>query len=752
MAAAQMPDSAQSAVVQAGGDCQELQQLHIYFGSQTGTAEGFARDLGDDAASYGMNVQVHDLEGFCPRSFASDVRVAIFILATAGEGEPTDNAAGLHRWMLKVTPEASLTDLTFAVFGLGDRTHANFNPMGKLTDGAMERLGGRRLCKLGEGDDSDDIVRDFQAWTSQLLWPALEKLLGVSVSTGGEHLGSESHLPDPVLRVSANVSTLPPEGPGKPADVLARFYFQAEQVRVTGVSELRQSPSPEEGLSTVQVDLDLSAAPGVLAGYVAAGTLELLPENSPQDVAAVLPLLGISEAAKPGDIGDLDCCITFVPVADGELRKPFPTPCSLRHALTRYCDLRRAPTRQMLTVLQPTLQSAAARERVARLLADRVAMRLLQHEALAVSQVEFWAAFGVERLDLSAFLLHCPRQRPRPFTVASSPLASSSRLSLCVSLTSHLEQDPSPLEQLAGLLQARGIDLCQWPERPARWFGLGSKWLCTQLRPGDSVLARIRPSASRLPSRDVPVMMVAAGAGVAPFRAFWQELSAAETARTSPAVLFFGCRHPDIDWIYRSEMTAAAASKPSNAELPGKASLAELAVAFSRRGEEGIYDPSGCCGEHVQDQLSARGAYIRSWFQGHGVMYICGSNQMAQGVLEGVSKVLEGGDLELQRLKAEGQVVVESWGEAPKLPPELAAHGFRAAGQSEAESQEAKVYALSQQLLEAVKCGNHSEVDRTLAEGADANFQAGSRKYTRIGLRQEVGETALHWAALRGDE
>merc|ERR1712110_969539 len=25
------------------------------------------------------------------------------------------------------------------------------------------------------------------------------------------------------------------------------------------------------------------------------------------------------------------------------------------------------------------------------------------------------------------------------------------------------------------------------------------------------------------------------------------------------------------------------------------------------------------------------------------------------------------------------------------------------------------------------------------------------RKYTRIGLRQEVGETALHWATLRGD-
>merc|ERR1712196_235513 len=48
--------------------------------------------------------------------------------------------------------------------------------------------------------------------------------------------------------------------------------------------------------------------------------------------------------------------------------------------------------------------------------------------------------------------------------------------------------------------------------------------------------------------------------------------------------------------------------------------------------------------------------------------------------------------------------------------------------------------------------GDIQEVTRLVEAGTDVNFQAGSRKYTRIGLRQEVGETALHWAALRGDE
>eukprot|EP00931_Biecheleriopsis_adriatica_P076671 TRINITY_DN50359_c0_g1_i1.p1 TRINITY_DN50359_c0_g1~~TRINITY_DN50359_c0_g1_i1.p1 ORF type:complete len:760 (+),score=180.01 TRINITY_DN50359_c0_g1_i1:287-2566(+) len=639
------------------------------------------------------------------------------------------------------SPAGALAGVAFAVFGLGDRTHVSFNRMGELTDGALERLGGRRICKLGVGDDSDDIVRDFSCWRKDVLWPVLENELGA----GNSSLTTNT-MRDPVLRISTDVSSLPSETPGKPADVLARFYFQAEPIRVTGISELRKAPSPEAaGLSTVHIEFDVTASQALKADYAPAGTLELLPENDAAEIAAMLPILGISEAAKPGDIGDLDCCLTFSP-ADGseDVLRPFPTPCSLREALTRYCDLHRAPTRRMLKAVCPSLEPSAARDRVRQLLADDGALTLVQDEALAWTQHEFWSALGAERLDLGAFLLHCPRQRPRMYTIASSPLAHPSEIHVCASLVSH------PSLSLTGALealQARGIFQAgaKVPERGERWFGLCSKWLCTRLRPGSMVLARTRPSAAlHLPAQDAPLVMVGAGAGVAPFRAFWQGLRRGGK-RNCPAALFFGCQHPDRDWIYRAEMTAAA---------EGEASLSELCVAFSRKGEEGVYDTSGCCGEYVQDLLRARSADLRAWLQAGAVICICGSNRMAQGVLDALACIAEGGEAEVSRLRAAGHIMMECWGE-PSKPPDIEAFAARsgAAGYKAAvDPAEEKAAALAQELLEAVKNGDQPGVERLLTAGANPNYQAGARKYTRIGLRQEVGETALHWAALRGDQ
>lgn len=453
-----------------------------------------------------------------------------------------------------------------------------------------------------------------------------------------------------MIRMAPAAAALPQEAAGDPADVLARYYFEAAQAKVLKVAQLRQRPEPAEGLSTVEIEIDAAGT-----GYTLGGTLAVLPENSPEDVAAMLPLLGLLDS-------DLDKFVTFT-AAEGPnrtVKKPFPTPCRLREALFRYCDLARAPSKKMLTSLQPTLKDETARERLAKLLADPEALKQLQAHDLCCRMHEFWRLAGVTSLSLGDFLLHCPRQKPREFTIASSPTASPDRLALCVSLTSH---EPPPLGVVFAELQARGIFAdCQAPapER-SRFFGLASHWLTTRAKAGDTLLVKHRASALHLPQKDVPVVMVGAGAGVAPFRGFWEEIR--RSARNSPAALFFGCRHPDKDWLYKTEMNAAVKLAATGCvglqrlqQNKEKKPLAALFPCFSRPDD-------AARAQYVQKAVNAQSRSVKHWVEKmDGSVFICGSSAMGMAVLEELAQVLEGGKPTVDALRKEGRIVAEMWG------------------------------------------------------------------------------------------
>ena len=76
---------------------QSGKSLVVLYGSQTGTAEGFANSLVKEAARYGIRGLVVDLEEVQLEDLERvggeiDDCVALFCMATYGEGDPTDNA------------------------------------------------------------------------------------------------------------------------------------------------------------------------------------------------------------------------------------------------------------------------------------------------------------------------------------------------------------------------------------------------------------------------------------------------------------------------------------------------------------------------------------------------------------------------------------------------------------------------------------------------------------------------------------
>ena len=81
----------------------------------------------------------------------------------------------------------------------------------------------------------------------------------------------------------------------------------------------------------------------------------------------------------------------------------------------------------------------------------------------------------------------------------------------------------------------------------------------------------------RLPADDVPIIMIGAGTGIAPYRAFMQEREARGAAGRS--WLFFGERNFRTDFLYQTEWQAYLKDKV----------LTRMDVAFSRdRAQEDL--------------------------------------------------------------------------------------------------------------------------------------------------------------------
>ena len=147
--------------------------MTILFGSQTGTAEGFATTLMREARARGYAARTVDLDDLSQGELSRVDGLCIFLLATYGEGEPTDNAIAFHRWANNDdrSPD-SLAAIQYAAFGLGNTQYKHYNYMGKWVDKRLKELGAERLVPLGLGDGDGDIDADFEAWRAAL-WTAL---------------------------------------------------------------------------------------------------------------------------------------------------------------------------------------------------------------------------------------------------------------------------------------------------------------------------------------------------------------------------------------------------------------------------------------------------------------------------------------------------------------------------------------------------------------------------------------------------
>lgn len=98
-------------VVDVEAEADSKPVVRILYGTQTGTAERFSKALGAELRrKYGESttVDVLDVENYKkPDARLPKERLVLFLMATYGDGEPTDNAADFYSW---ITSEAEAVE------------------------------------------------------------------------------------------------------------------------------------------------------------------------------------------------------------------------------------------------------------------------------------------------------------------------------------------------------------------------------------------------------------------------------------------------------------------------------------------------------------------------------------------------------------------------------------------------------------------------------------------------------------------
>ncbi|KAG6963944.1 hypothetical protein JG688_00007922 [Phytophthora aleatoria] len=593
-------------------------RVAILFGSQTGTAEGFAEVLKTEGRKAGFQTHAIDLEDYDAASKLKDEKLVILIMATYGEGDPTDNAVDFIDFLKdkagNLEPK-TFEGVHFTVFGLGNTQYEHYNEMGRMADRLMEKHGAERVFHYGEGDDDASLDEDFDDW-KEPLWKALRKqFITGSNEEDTEVKQKEDKLTPPEYEyelVEIRQKDVEKEPKEVKMKASTKHFFTAKQAKVVVNRELRPST---EGGSTVHVELDLR---GTGVTYETADNLAVLPENETSVVESLATRLDL----------DLDQWVSLKPVAeDLHCEFPFPSPCTIEDILTRYLAINSAPRKGPLKRLAYFASNQAERDELVRLSSkegkDEYQKWVLEDERSFVDVLNHFRSVTVTVKDL----LHIvPFLQPRYYTISSSSLVNPQRVHATVSLIESKKDDGRVFRGVCsnylGRLQTLEAHTNDKKKRDSRPGEQGAK------KPREWPTARIfmRASTFRLPKNPLtPILLIGPGTGIAPMRAFLHERAKQQEdgVTVGKSIMYFGCRRRDEDFIYKDEL----------ASFQERGVLTELHLAFSREQESKVY---------VQHLLVQNGRTTWELIRDHDAyIYVCGATSMGNDVNKVLHEIIE---------------------------------------------------------------------------------------------------------------
>jgi NADPH-ferrihemoprotein reductase len=527
----------------------------VFYGSQTGTAEDYASRLAKEGSSrFGLKTMVADLEDYDYENLDEfpDDKVAFFVLATYGEGEPTDNAVEFYEFINGENPtfskgeeETPLSNLKYVTFGLGNNTYEHYNSMVRRVDIALKKLGADRIGAAGEGDDgAGTMEEDFLAW-KEPMWEALTEKMGLEEREAVyEPVFSVEEKPE----LSAEDDTVYLGEPNKNhLEGNQKGPYNAHNPYIAPIAESKELFTVKDR-NCLHMEIDVSKSN---ITYTTGDHVAVWPTNAGAEVDRFIKILGLQERRHH---------VINVKAIEVTAKVPFPTPTTYDAVVRYHMEICGPVSRQFVATLAAFAPNEKAKAEMTKLGSDADYFKSkISSQYLNIAQVlesvfhdEPWSA-----VPFTCLIEGINKIQPRYYSISSSSYVQPKKISVTAVVESI--RIPGASHIVKGVTTNYLLALKQKQHGEPNPDPHGLTYAITGPRnkyDGIHVPVHVRHSNFKLPSDPAkPVIMVGPGTGVAPFRGFIQER--AEQAKrgesVGPTVLFYGCRRRDEDWLYKDE-------------------------------------------------------------------------------------------------------------------------------------------------------------------------------------------------------
>ncbi len=531
--------------------------LLVLYGSNLGSAEELATRVADLAEVNGFATKLAPLDDYVGKL---PEQGGVLIFCASYNGAAPDNATQFVKWLTGDLPKDAFAKVKYAVFGCGNSDWAaTYQSIPRIIDEQMAAHGAKPVYARGEGDARSDLDGQFENWFAKAA-PVAVKEFGVDASFTRRADDEPLYKVEPVAPTTINAVVA--LGGASPMKVQVNSELQNK----TGANASDRSTRHIE----VQLPPNLT--------YRVGDHLSVVPRNDPVLVDAVARRFGF----LPADQIKLQ-------VAEGR-RAQLPTgdAVSVGRLLTEFVELQQVATRKQIQIMSEHTRCPVTKPKLLAYIGDdaesaeRYRSEILSKRRSVYDLLDEHPAC---ELPFHAYLEMLSLLAPRYYSISSSPSGDASRCSVTVGVVE------------APASSGRGV-----------YKGICSNYLAGR-RAGDTVHATVRETKAgfRLPDDpSVPIIMIGPGTGLAPFRGFLQERAAvkAKGATLGPAMLFFGCRHPEQDFLYADELKSFAAD-----------GVTELHTAFSRGDGPKTY---------VQHLVAAQKDKVWSLIEQGAITYVCG--------------------------------------------------------------------------------------------------------------------------------